>query len=132
MEKLNNLKLSSQRAHKLMKEDYSSSAEKRWLEKEITNKTVLYDGSSLENLSFKETLKCSISNKETLHNPTSFLMEGMTYAEGISPRPTLTVSLKCNNLDLSDFNRFYIYLYMNNNGFQLCHNLTDFYQNIIP
>ena len=118
MEKLNNLKLTSQNAHKLMKEDYSSSAEKRWLEKEVTNKTILYNGSSLENLSFKETLKCSISDKETLNNPTSFLMEGMTYAEGISPRPTLTVSLKSNNLDLSNYNRLSFIIKANAIGYQ--------------
>ena len=118
MEKLNNLKLTSQNAHKLMKEDYSSSAEKRWLEKEVTNKTILYNGSSLENLSFKETLKCSISDKETSNNPTSFLMEGMTFAEGISPRPTLTVSLKCNNLDLSNYNRLSFIIKANAIGYQ--------------
>lgn len=118
MEKLNLLKKSSQHAHKLMKEDYSSSAEKRWLEKEVKNKCVLFDGSSLENLHFKESLKCSISNKESLNNPKSFLMEGVTYAEGMSPRPTLTVSLKCNNLDLTNFNRLSFLIKANAIGYQ--------------
>ena len=105
MEKLDILKKESMYAHKLMKDDFNNGAEARWLDKKVKNKTILYKGDSLENLKYKDTLVCSISDNEINNFPSSFLMEGITYAEGISPRPTLTVALKCSDLNLTNYNR---------------------------
>lgn len=118
MKKIDILKKESLHAHSLMKEDYNNSSEKRWQEKEVIKTMHLFKGDSLDNLKYKETLNCSLSNREYNNFPSSFLMEGITYAEGISPRPTLTVALKCNSLNLTDYNRLSFWIKPVATGYQ--------------
>ena len=97
MQNLENLKKQSRNAHVLMKADLNEDANTRWVNKPVLDSMVIYDGKSLDNLVYKDTLKCEIKDNH-------FVMYGSTFAEGKSPRPTLSVTIK-KNIDLSKYNR---------------------------
>lgn len=105
MTKLEVLKKSSRNANRFMKPNLEEDANTRWQNKEVKESITLYDGTSFNNITYKEGLKCSISSEEFLSNGKSLKVEGNTYAEGISPRPTLGISIELHDLDLSKYNR---------------------------
>ena len=102
MQNLENLKKQSRNAHVLMKADLNEDANTRWVNKPVLDSMVIYDGKSLDNLVYKDTLKCEIKDNH-------FVMYGSTFAEGKSPRPTLSVTIK-KNIDLSKYNRLSFYI----------------------
>ena len=105
MTKLELLKKSSRNANRFMKPNLEEDANTRWVNKEVKESITLYDGTTLKNVSYKEGLKCSISSEVYLTDEKSLKVEGNTFAEGISPRPTLGISIELHDLDLSKYNR---------------------------
>ena len=105
MTKLELLKKSSRNANRFMKPNLEEDANTRWVNKEVKESVTLYDGTTLKNVSYKAGLKCSISSDVYLTDEKSLKVEGNTFAEGISPRPTLGISIELHDLDLSKYNR---------------------------
>lgn len=103
MSKIEELKRTSRHAHVFMKPNLDEDASKKWKSKKVYKSLKIYDGKTLENLSYKENLKCEIKNDK-------LVLYGMTYAEGKSPRPTLSVIINTNNLNLSEYNRLSFYV----------------------
>ena len=105
MTKVELLKKSSRHAYRFMKPNLEEDSNTRWVNKTVKDSISLYDGTSLDNLIYKAELKCSIAEDVYLTNNKSLKVEGITFAEGIVPRPTLGVIIPFNNLDLSNYNR---------------------------
>ena len=130
MTKVEELKKSSKFATKFMMPNMDEDANTRWVNKKVYDTVTLYDGTSLEGLSYNEGLKVSLSNDVFKTNTSSLKVEGLTYAEGKIPRPTLGVIIPLNNIDLSNYNRisfdimpvavgyqnFYYHLTLKSNG----------------
>lgn len=116
MKKLDELKQSSRNAHVFMEPNMEEDASTRWQNKQVHKSLVIYDGKSLDNISYKEDLDCSIIDNK-------LVMKGLTYAEGKSPRPTLSIIINTNDLDLSSYNRLSFYINPKAVGYQnfYCH-----------
>ena len=111
MKKLEQLKLESRNAHVFMKPNLKEDSSTRWTNKKVYESLTIFDGTSLEKISYKEDLKCELIDNK-------LVMFGMTYAEGKSPRPTLSVIINTNNLDLSSYNRLSFYVNPKAVGYQ--------------
>ncbi len=111
MKKLEQLKHESRNAHVFMKPNLKEDSSTRWTNKNVYESLTIFDGTSLEKISYKEDLKCELIDNK-------LVMFGMTYAEGKSPRPTLSVIINTNNLDLSNYNRLSFYVNPKAVGYQ--------------
>ena len=103
MSKIEELKRTSRHAHVFMKPNLDEDSSVKWKNKKVYRSLNIYDGKTLDNLSYKEDLKCEIKNEKLVLN-------GLTYAEGKNPRPTLSIVINTNDLDLSDYNRLSFYV----------------------
>ena len=103
MSKIEELKRTSRHAHVFMKPNLDEDSSTKWKNKKVYKSLNIYDGKTLDNLSYKEDLKCEIKNGKLVLN-------GLTYAEGKNPRPTLSIVINTNDLDLSDYNRLSFYV----------------------
>ena len=90
MKKLEQLKHESRNAHVFMKPNLKEDSSTRWSNKKVYESLTIFDGTSLEKISYKEDLKCELIDNK-------LVMFGMTYAEGKTPRPTLSVIINTNN-----------------------------------
>lgn len=111
MKKLDELKQTSRNAHVFMKPNMEEDASVRWRNKKVHKSLMIFDGKSFDNISYKEDLDCSIVNG-------SLVMKGMTYAEGKSSRPTLSIVIDTKGLDLSEYNRLSFYVNPKAEGYQ--------------
>ncbi len=118
MNKVEELKKSSLNAHIYMKPNLEEDASTRWINKKEFKSTVIYDGSHLNNLSYKEDLDISLSKELVLTNETSLKMKGITTITKKGPRPTLTFQVNLNNLNWEEYNRLSFYVYPKATGFQ--------------
>jgi hypothetical protein len=92
MKKLEKLITDSRNAHVFMKPNLEEDSSTRWVNKEVYDSLTIFNGTSLENITYKEDLKCNLVDDK-------LILYGMTYAEGKNPRPTLSVVINTNNLD---------------------------------
>lgn len=99
------LKKQTNYAHKFMQPNKEEDASVRWHNKKVTNQKVLFDGTNNANLTYKEGQDSGFTNECYKTGSSSFYMKGNTYAEGYAGRPTLSVTLNFDNLDLSKYNR---------------------------
>lgn len=115
MNKVEKLKKISRNATVLIKPDLSNDSNTRWKNKEVKESFELFDGKNLDQIVVKDDLKWAIEEYET--GKECFAMEGITYAEG-GPRPTKSLTIKLNNLDLTKYNRLSFYIKPISVGYQ--------------
>lgn len=103
MNKLEELKKISRNAHKFIEPNMSEDSSTRWRNKKVYDSKVIFEGFSKEHISYKEDLDVRCEEGK-------LVIYGKTYAEGKSPRPTLSVNLNVKHLDLSKYNRLSFYI----------------------
>jgi len=104
-------------AHKEMKDDFTNCAEKRWQEKDIQHRRVLYQGQSLENVVANGQATIEIDKNVKKNCQSSLLIMANTNIENISPRPTCGVTINFLEQDLSAYNRVSVWVYIDAVGY---------------
>lgn len=84
--------------------------------KNVYDKKMIYE-SSLENVSLKGIGSIELSNKHTLSHKDTLVLHTNTRIENISPRPSSTISFKLDHLDLSNYNYFGAWVYVEATGY---------------
>lgn len=116
MEKLNDLIIKSNFAHKEMK-IVNHSSEKRWEEKKVYESITLYKSNTLENVTLPKNGTISLS-KEIALNDSSLCVKVDTNVEGISPRPSCGFYISFKEMDLTSYNRLSFFVYPKATGYQ--------------
>lgn len=116
------LKKTSLYATKEMVDNVEDRAETRWYKKEVKNSLVLYDGSSLDNIVLRNTNEnhaavMELSDKYKI-NKFSLLLKANTKIENIKPRPSFSIKINFDKLDLSKYNRIRAKIYIESTGYQ--------------
>lgn len=104
-------------ARKEMKDDPANCAEKRWQEKDVVTKKILYDGQSLENVVFNGQGTVAITDKVKKNSASSLLITADTKIENITPRPSCGVVINFEEQDLSAYNRVSVWVYIDAVGY---------------
>lgn len=109
-------------AHKEMFDDYKNCAEYRWLNKEVKEELLLFDGSSLDkvelrNANIEHQAKIGLSRKYAIHG-FSLYATANTKIENIKPRPTFSLKINFGQIDLSKYNRIRAKIYIEAKGYQ--------------
>jgi len=115
--KVEELIKSSLAAHKEMKDDFSNCAEKRWQEKKVLKRKVLYSGQNLENVTLHGQATIEIDQNVKKNSQSSLLITTNTKIENISPRPSCGVVINFPEQDLSEYNRVSIWIYIDAVGY---------------
>lgn len=118
MTKLELLKKTSQNATRFMQPNIEEDANTRWINKDVKESITLYNADSLDGIVYNDMLDVSITSEFYKTCGKSLKVVGNTFAEGISPRPTLGVVIPLNNLDLSKYNRLSFDIYPKATGYQ--------------
>lgn len=104
-------------ARKEMKDDPANCAEKRWQEKDVVTKKILYDGQSLENVVFNGQGTVAITDEIKKNSASSLLITADTKIENITPRPSCGVVINFEEQDLSAYNRVSVWVYIDAVGY---------------
>ena len=115
--KVEELIKSSLAAHTEMKDDFSNCAEKRWQEKKVLKRKVLYSGQNLENVTLHGQATIDIDQNVKKNSQSSLLITTNTKIENISPRPSCGVVINFPEQDLSEYNRVSIWIYIDAVGY---------------
>ena len=103
MNKVEELKKSSRNATVFMEPNLLEDSSLRWKNKEVLKSEVLFNGDSLEQLSYHENLSISVEDD-------CVVLNGKTTVVKKGPRPTLSVILKLDSLNFEDYNRLSFYV----------------------
>ena len=74
MKKLEKLITDSRNSHVFMKPNLEEDSSTRWVNKQVYDSLTIFNGTSLENITYKEDLKCNLVDDK-------LILYGMTYAE---------------------------------------------------
>ena len=109
-------------AYKEMPADFKNSAEYRWLNKEVKDELLLFDCSRIDKVELRNTnpnheATMHLSKKYALHD-FSLLLEANAKIENIKPRPVFSIKINLDNIDLSNYNRIRVKIYIEAEGYQ--------------
>lgn len=110
MENVKKLKQTSKNASIFMKPNMEEDASTRWKNKKVYETLTLFDGKNTKNIIIRPDVKWEVEECLTLH--------ANTLAEGKSPRPTISIEINTNQIDLSNFNRLSFYISIESVGYQ--------------
>jgi len=110
------IKKASNHARVEILDDYKNCSEYRWHQKEVLKSLTIYDGSLDSNVTLNGrgtlSLSSKFSKKKILQVATN------TDIEGENPRPSTSLRISLNHLNLSGYNRISIKVYIQATGYQ--------------
>ena len=125
--------------HKEIKEEYENSAEFRWKNKVVEESYSLYDGDTINNVTYKDCLKVEISNELKETGSSALKITNSTNVENIIPRPWPSVVITTEQVtEIKRFTRvsfnvyikatgyenFYIHFSVGNDDNEICHSFS--------
>ncbi len=115
--KIDELIRNSLEARKEMKDDFSNCAEKRWQEKKVLKRKVLYQGDSIDHVTLNGQATIEIDKTMTKNNDSSLLITANTNIENVSPRPSCGVVIDFPEQNLIEYNRVSTWIYIDAIGY---------------
>ena len=115
---LKELKLLSNGARREFNVDLRDSAEYRFLNKEVFDRLVIFDGSDLDCVSLNGRGSLSLSPKVSENEKMILCVSTNTEIENITPRPFTELKIKLHHQDLSRYNRVNVKIYIEATGYQ--------------
>lgn len=109
-------------AYKEIKDNEIDQAEHRWLNKKVDEYQVIYDGSTIDNVTLSNSnqeYKAKMSLSENyVRGKSSLLLEANTMIENIFPRPTFNLRIDFPKQNFSKYNRVSAWIYIESTGYQ--------------
>ena len=115
MEKLEKLIKESFAARREIKVDEKNDSNYRFINKKVYKELLLYSGDTLENVILNGRGEISI---DEIDNTKALCLKTNTDIENISPRPMSNITIKLDNLNLTEYNRMSYEIYIDSVGYQ--------------
>ena len=115
---LNELKILSNGARKEIKFEEKDSAYFKWLNKEVTDRLVIFDGSDYDACTLSGRGSLSLSPKVSPDEKMIICITTNTDIENVIPRPYTELKISLKHHDLSRFNRAHVKMYIEATGYQ--------------